>query len=322
LTSFALYEAYGTRPYEWEAAGTLGDPDRQKANTKEEESDLGLLNEGMRYRDLETGVFMNRDPIGYGDGPNVYCYVHCNPITHFDALGLEDEDCDYEQEEMEEEFKEEVLESSVDRSLDDDWFVQHLDSPSSAQQGNEKASAAAGVATQANSQQTGNSISGSQAGQDQKNKELFKGATGFSSADDAAKDALNKCNPESIESNREFGGIIYTYKDENGDVKYGYTAPRTDGKPTMVNINPSIKELPEGANIAGYFHTHGRYISNTYYGRKDEDRFSPEDRRTADDLAKKNQHYEASYLGRPDGSLRAYPYNRDEQERRQPYELK
>ena len=83
LTSFALYEAYGTRPYEWGS-----DPDRQKANTKEEETDLGLLNEGMRYRDLETGVFLTRDPIGYKDGPNVYCYVHCNPITSFDPLGL------------------------------------------------------------------------------------------------------------------------------------------------------------------------------------------------------------------------------------------
>jgi RHS repeat-associated protein len=87
LTSFALYEAYGTRPTEW-SDGVTGDPDRQKANTKEEEKDLGLLNEGMRYRDLETGTFLTRDPIGYKDGPNVYCYVHCNPITKFDPLGL------------------------------------------------------------------------------------------------------------------------------------------------------------------------------------------------------------------------------------------
>jgi len=71
LTSFALYEAYGTRPYEWG-----DDPDRQKANTKEEETDLGLLNEGMRYRDLETETFLTRDPLGYLDGPNIYCYVH------------------------------------------------------------------------------------------------------------------------------------------------------------------------------------------------------------------------------------------------------
>lgn len=40
------------------------------------------------YRDLETGTFLTRDPIGYGDGPNVYCYVKANPITEFDALGL------------------------------------------------------------------------------------------------------------------------------------------------------------------------------------------------------------------------------------------
>lgn len=85
LTSFALYEAYGTRPYEWGS-----DPDRQKANTKEEEKDLDLLIEGMRIRCLDTGVFLTRDPIGYKDGPNIYCYVHCNPITHFDLLGLID----------------------------------------------------------------------------------------------------------------------------------------------------------------------------------------------------------------------------------------
>ncbi len=40
------------------------------------------------YRDLETGTFLTRDPIGYADGPNIYCYVHSNPITHFDPFGL------------------------------------------------------------------------------------------------------------------------------------------------------------------------------------------------------------------------------------------
>ncbi len=83
LTSFALYEAYGTRPYEWG-----DDPDRQKANTKEEEKDLDFLIEGFRIRCLDTGVFMTRDPIGYVDGPNIYCYVKCNPIMRFDPLGL------------------------------------------------------------------------------------------------------------------------------------------------------------------------------------------------------------------------------------------
>ncbi len=95
LISFALYEAYGTRPYEW-GDGITGDPDRQKANTKEEETDLGLLFEGMRPRDLETGVWLTADPAGYVDGPNLYCYVNCNPITKFDAFGLWKKDVHYD----------------------------------------------------------------------------------------------------------------------------------------------------------------------------------------------------------------------------------
>ena len=79
----ATYEAFGTRPAEY---GT--DSDRQRANTKEEDP-TGLLNEGMRYRDLETGVFMTRDPAGMVDGPNLYSYVQQNPWTMFDPEGLE-----------------------------------------------------------------------------------------------------------------------------------------------------------------------------------------------------------------------------------------
>ncbi len=80
---FARYLAYGTR---FDEVGATYD--RQRANTKEEE-DLNLLNEGMRWRDLEHGVWLSLDPIGFGDGPNMYCYVHCNPIMNFDPLGLE-----------------------------------------------------------------------------------------------------------------------------------------------------------------------------------------------------------------------------------------
>ena len=86
---YPVYEAYETGPVEW-SDGTTGNPGRQMANTKDEEAEaeLGLLNEGMRYRDLETGTFLTRDPIGYADGPNVYCYAHCNPITGYDPYGL------------------------------------------------------------------------------------------------------------------------------------------------------------------------------------------------------------------------------------------
>ena len=83
VTWQATYEAFGKRPAE--TGATL---DRQKANTKEEDP-TGLLNEGFRYRDLETGEFITRDPAGFVDGPNLYAYVRQNPWTHFDPEGLE-----------------------------------------------------------------------------------------------------------------------------------------------------------------------------------------------------------------------------------------
>ena len=87
LTYQAAYEAFGRHgdtpgSQEW---GTTAD--RQQANTKDEDP-TGLLNEGFRYRDLETGVFITRDPLGFVDGPNVYTYVVQNPWTKFDPLGL------------------------------------------------------------------------------------------------------------------------------------------------------------------------------------------------------------------------------------------
>ena len=82
LTYAASYEAYGTRTQE---AGA--NADRQRANTKDEDP-TGLLNEGMRYRDLETGLFISRDPMGFVDGPNVYTYVVQNPWSAFDPDGL------------------------------------------------------------------------------------------------------------------------------------------------------------------------------------------------------------------------------------------
>jgi uncharacterized protein RhaS with RHS repeats len=50
-----------------------------------------LLNEGFRYRDLDTGTFITRDPLGFKAGPNNYTYVEQNPWTHFDPEGLVNE---------------------------------------------------------------------------------------------------------------------------------------------------------------------------------------------------------------------------------------
>ncbi len=86
ITYQASYEAEGTHAIEFGATA-----DRQKANSKEEDP-TGLLNEGFRYRDLETDTFITRDPAGFIDGPNLYCYVHQNPWTKFDPEGLASDD--------------------------------------------------------------------------------------------------------------------------------------------------------------------------------------------------------------------------------------
>ncbi|MES2593777.1 MAG: RHS repeat-associated core domain-containing protein [Verrucomicrobiota bacterium] len=82
LTWTASYEAFGKRTKE---TGT--NADKQRANTKDEDP-TGLLNEGFRYRDIETGVFLSRDPAGFVDGPNLYAYVKQNPWSTFDPDGL------------------------------------------------------------------------------------------------------------------------------------------------------------------------------------------------------------------------------------------
>ncbi|SKB09732.1 RHS repeat-associated core domain-containing protein, partial [Prosthecobacter debontii] len=53
-----------------------------------DEDPTGLLNEGFRYRDIETGMWLSRDPAGFVDGPNLYAYVKQNPWTAWDPLGL------------------------------------------------------------------------------------------------------------------------------------------------------------------------------------------------------------------------------------------
>jgi RHS repeat-associated protein len=69
-----------------------------------DEDPTGLLNEGFRYRDLDTGVFITKDPAGFVDGPNLYAYVRQNPWTHFDPEGLEMEVTKKEQEPLQKMF--------------------------------------------------------------------------------------------------------------------------------------------------------------------------------------------------------------------------
>ena len=52
----------------------------------------GLYDYRFRVMDPETGIFIQRDPLGYHDSMNMYAYVSNSPITRYDPLGLQEND--------------------------------------------------------------------------------------------------------------------------------------------------------------------------------------------------------------------------------------
>jgi RHS repeat-associated protein len=55
----------------------------------------GLYYMRARYYDPEVGRFINKDPIGYGGGTNLFMYVGNNLVSRIDPLGLTDLIYDY-----------------------------------------------------------------------------------------------------------------------------------------------------------------------------------------------------------------------------------
>jgi len=84
VTQSTVYEAFGQDVAQF---GTS--TNNRLRNTKERDASLGLDNDGFRYYDPATGRYINRDPIGYGDGLNVYHSVDNDPVNHADPLGLQ-----------------------------------------------------------------------------------------------------------------------------------------------------------------------------------------------------------------------------------------
>lgn len=60
-------------------------------SSKRKDDETGFIYFGRRYYDPEIGKFVTADPLGYDAGPNLYAYVLNNPMTHFDAYGLDTE---------------------------------------------------------------------------------------------------------------------------------------------------------------------------------------------------------------------------------------
>lgn len=57
-------------------------------SSKRWEKETNLIYFGNRFYNPELGRWMTPDPQGYEDGPNLYAYVHNNPLTNVDLFGL------------------------------------------------------------------------------------------------------------------------------------------------------------------------------------------------------------------------------------------
>jgi RHS repeat-associated protein len=59
--------------------------------SKRVDPETGWVFFGRRHYDPETGRWTTPDPIGFSDGPNLYAYLHHNPLLGIDPFGLRGE---------------------------------------------------------------------------------------------------------------------------------------------------------------------------------------------------------------------------------------
>ena len=85
------YTAYGETEIfgpsgEKRVKSAVGNPWQYAGKRIDEET--GLIAFGMRYYDPSLGRWTTPDPAGFIDGPNLYAYVHNNPLQYLDQFGL------------------------------------------------------------------------------------------------------------------------------------------------------------------------------------------------------------------------------------------
>ena len=94
--SYEEYHPYGTTAYQAKNANIQATAKRYRYTGMERDEETGLEYHAARYYMPWLGRWCSADPIGIGDGVNVYVYVKGNPICKIDLNGRETEPCHYE----------------------------------------------------------------------------------------------------------------------------------------------------------------------------------------------------------------------------------
>lgn len=88
VISYEEYHPYGSTAYQAVRSATEA-PKRYRYTGKERDSETGLYYHGARYYAPWLGRWTAADPIGLGDGINVYKYVRGNPVRFKDPRGTQ-----------------------------------------------------------------------------------------------------------------------------------------------------------------------------------------------------------------------------------------
>lgn len=86
VISYEEFHPYGTTAYH-AARSQAESAKRYRYTGKERDEETGLGYHGARYYASWLGRWVSCDPIGVGDGLNIYAYVHDNPLSHIDPDG-------------------------------------------------------------------------------------------------------------------------------------------------------------------------------------------------------------------------------------------
>jgi RHS repeat-associated protein len=90
LISYEEYFPYGSTSYQAVDSGIRVAAKRYRYTRMERDEETGLAYHGARYLVPCLGRWCSSDPIGIGDGLNLFVYVHGNPISGIDPSGTTD----------------------------------------------------------------------------------------------------------------------------------------------------------------------------------------------------------------------------------------
>ncbi|MBK7474886.1 MAG: RHS repeat-associated core domain-containing protein [Haliscomenobacter sp.] len=89
MISYEEYHPFGTTAYQAQNASIQAAAKRYRYTGMERDEETGLEYHSARYYLPWLGRWLSGDPIGIGDGMNVYAYGRGNPMRNFDTTGLQ-----------------------------------------------------------------------------------------------------------------------------------------------------------------------------------------------------------------------------------------